>query len=68
MKYRALATFLQNKNDGKSYDAVVVDTYVKGKRGLDVVKKIRHRDHSQKIVLVTTSIKEQLSKGSCNLL
>ncbi|HKR72516.1 MAG TPA: hypothetical protein VJR94_00240 [Candidatus Nitrosocosmicus sp.] len=32
------------------------------KKGLDVVKKIRHSDHSQKIVLVTTSMKEQLLK------
>ena len=59
---RALSTFLQNKNEGKNYDAVVVDTHLKGKRGLDVAKKIRQSDHSQKIVLVTTSMKEQLPK------
>ena len=59
---RALSTFLQNKNEGKNYDAVVVDTHLKGKKGLDVAKKIRQSDHSQKIVLVTTSMKEQLPK------
>ena len=59
---RALAAFLQNTNEGKVYDAVVVDTHLKGKKGLEVAKKIHERDNSQKIVLVTTSMKEQLPK------
>jgi two-component system, OmpR family, response regulator len=59
---RALSTFLQTKNEGKGYDAVVVDTHLKGKKGLEVAKKIRQSDNSQKIVLVTTSLKEQLPK------
>ena len=59
---RAVATFLQNTNEGKVYDAVVVDTHLKGKKGLEVAKKIHERDNSQKIVLVTTSMKEQLPK------
>jgi two-component system, OmpR family, response regulator len=53
---RALSIFLQNKNEGKGYDAVVVDTHLKGKKGLEVAKKIRQSDNSQKIVLVTTSL------------
>ena len=39
-----------------------MDTHLKGKKGLEVVKKIRQSDHSQKIVLITTSMKEQLPK------
>lgn len=58
----ALTNFLQSKSDGKKYDAVVIDTHLKGKKGLDVAKKIRQSDNLQKIVLVTTSMKEQLPK------
>ena len=58
----ALSTFLQNKNEGKGYDVVVVDTRLKGKKGLEVAKKIHLSDNSQKIVIVTTSMKEQLPK------
>ena len=57
---KALSTFLQSKKEGKNYDVVVLDTHLKGKGGLEVAKKIRQRDNSQKIVLVTTSMKEQL--------
>ena len=59
---RALSTFLQSKNEGKGYDAVVLDTHLKGKKGLEVAKKIHEKDSSQKIILVTTSMKEQLPK------
>ena len=58
----ALSTFVRRKNEGKSYDAVVLDTHLKGKRGLEVAKKMREKDSSQKIILVTTSMKEQLPK------
>lgn len=60
---RALSTFLQNKNNGKKYDAVVLDTHLKGKKGLHVAKKIRQSDNSQKIILITTSMKEQLPEN-----
>ncbi len=59
---RALTTFLQSKNNGKKYDAVVLDTHLKGKKGLDVAKKIRQSDNSQKIILVTTNMKKQFFK------
>ena len=58
----ALSTFLRRKNEGKRYDAVVLDTHLKGKRGLEVAKKMREKDSSQKIILVTTSMKEQSPK------
>jgi CheY-like chemotaxis protein len=57
---KAVETFLQSKTEGKVYDAVVLNTHLKGKKGLEVAKKIRQNDKSQRIVLVTTSIKEQL--------
>jgi CheY-like chemotaxis protein len=58
----ALSTFLRCKNEGKRYDAVVLDTHLKGKRGLEVAKKMREKDSSQKIIVVTTSMKGQLPK------
>jgi response regulator of citrate/malate metabolism len=39
-----------------------LDTHLKGKKGLEVAKKIHEKDSSQKIILVTTSMKEQLPK------
>lgn len=35
---------------------------LKGEKGLDLAKKILQRDRTQKIILVTTSMKEQLPK------
>ena len=55
-----LSAFLQSKNDGKDYDAILLDTHLKGKKGLDVAKKIRENNKTQKILLVTTSMKDQL--------
>lgn len=59
---RALSTFIQNKNKGKEYDAVILDTHLEGKKGLDVAKEIHRKDNSQRIILVTTDTKEQLSR------
>ena len=46
----------------KNYDAVDLNTDLKGKKGLEVAKKIRESDKSQKIVLVTTRMKEHIPK------
>jgi CheY-like chemotaxis protein len=59
---RALSTFVQNKNKGKEYDAVILDTHLEGKKGLDVAKEIHRMDNSQRIILVTTDTKDQLSR------
>lgn len=59
---KAVETFLQSKNKGKHYDAVVIDTHLKGTLGLEAAKKIRENDRSQRIILLTTTLKEQLSK------
>ena len=59
---RALSSFLQNKKNGKNYDAVILNTHLKGKRGLDVAREIYKEDNSQKIILVTTNTKKQFPK------
>ena len=59
---RALSTFVQNKNKGKEYDAVILDTHLEAKKGLDVAKEIHRMDNSQRIILVTTDTKDQLSR------
>jgi CheY-like chemotaxis protein len=59
---KAVETFLQSKNNGKHYDAVVIDTHMKGTLGLEAAKKIRENDRAQRIILLTTTLKGQLSK------
>lgn len=59
---KALSTFLQSKEEGKNYDAVVLDTHLKEQEGLEVAKKIRENDNRQRIILVVTKMKEQLPK------
>jgi two-component system, OmpR family, response regulator len=59
---KALSTFLQSKEEGKNYDAVILDTNLKEQEGLEVAKKIRENDNRQRIILVTTKMKEQLPK------
>ncbi|MDF0680909.1 MAG: response regulator [Candidatus Nitrosocosmicus sp.] len=57
---RAIDSFLKSKNEGKGYDAVVIDTDLPGMEGLDVAKKIHESDKSQRIILITTRMKQQL--------
>jgi len=56
----ALAAYLRSKENGRKYDAVVLDTHLKDISGLDVAKKIHDRDQSQRIILITTRSKKQL--------
>ena len=60
---RALSSFLQSKENGKEYYAVILNAHLKGKKGLDVAREIHKKDTSQKIILVTTNTKEQLPKA-----
>ena len=59
---RALSSFIQSAKNGKKYDAVILDTRLKGKKGLDVAKEIHKKDVSQRIILITTNMKEQLPR------
>lgn len=59
---KVLPTLYQSRNDGNNYDAVILDTHLEGKGCLEVAKKIHENDYSQRIILITTSLKEQLPK------
>jgi two-component system OmpR family response regulator len=61
---KALSIFQRDKNHGRNYDVVLIDTHLKGKRGLDVAKKIYIRSPNQRIVLLTTYMKEELSQAA----
>ena len=57
---KVISTIFQSKKEGKNYDAVILDTHLEGKSCLEVAKKIHENDYSQRIILITTSLKEQL--------
>lgn len=61
---KALSIFQRDKNNGRNYDVVLIDTHLKGRRGLDVAKKIYIRSPNQRIVLLTTYMKEELSQAA----
>lgn len=56
----ALDRFLDRKDQGRAYDAIVVDTHLHSPSGLDVAKRIRSENPDQRIVLVTTTPKDHL--------
>ncbi len=56
----ALDCFLESKERKRSYDIIVVDTHLFDPSGLDVAKRIRSEKPDQKLVLVTTTPKENL--------
>jgi CheY-like chemotaxis protein len=59
---KVISTLYQSRNEGKNYDAVILNTHLEGKGCLEVAKKIHDNDYSQRIILITTSLKEQLPK------
>ncbi len=63
---KALNIFQADKKGGKNYDIVVLDTHLNGTRGLDVAKKIHTTSPNQRIVLLTTSPKDELSQETLN--
>lgn len=56
----AIDIFLRDKEEGKDYHAIILDTHLKGTMGLDTAKKIRECNSDQKIIIVTTNPKESL--------
>lgn len=58
----ALNRFLEDKNSGKSYDIVILDTNLKGISLLYIVKEIKNENPNQKIILTTTTQRGLLSK------
>ncbi|KAA2282472.1 MAG: response regulator [Candidatus Nitrosocosmicus sp.] len=61
--HEAIEQFLNNKENEHPYDAIVLDTHLSSPSGLEVAKKIRSEKPNQKLVLVTTTPKENLPKG-----
>lgn len=59
---KVISTLYQSRNEGKNYDAVILNTHLEGKGCFEVAKKIHDDDYSQRIILITTSLKEQLPK------
>ena len=60
--HEAVYQFLKSKENKRPYDAIVLDTHLYSPSGLDVAKKIHLEKPDQKLVLVTTTPKEYLSK------
>jgi len=57
---KAIDCFHGRKTMKKPYDAIIVDTHLHNPSGLDVVKRIRSEKPDQKMILVTTTPKENL--------
>ena len=60
--HQAIKLFHKSKENKRPYDAIVLDTHLYFPSGLDVAKKIHLEKPDQKLVLVTTTPKEYLSK------
>ena len=58
----AIYRFLKSKEKKNPYDAVVLDTHLYDTSGLEVAKRIHSQKPDQKIVLVTTTPKENLKQ------
>ena len=58
----AIYQFLKSKENKNPYDAVVLDTHLYDPSGLEVAKRIHSQKPDQKIVLVTTTPKENLKQ------
>lgn len=56
----ALDRFLDRNNKEKPYRAIILDTHLSNPSGIDVAKRIHSEKPDQKIVLVTTTPKENL--------
>ena len=59
---QTLDLFFDSKDHGKPYDAIVLDTHIYDPSGLEVAKRIHSQMPDQKLILVTTTPKEYLSK------
>ncbi len=59
----ALKIFLEKENKGKPYDAVILNTHLKGLGGLDLAKMIHDKSPTQRIIMVTTTPMEHLPKN-----
>jgi len=58
--HEALDRFIESKEKGRRYDAIVIDTHLVNPAGLEIAKTIRNEKPDQKLVVVTTTPIENL--------
>ncbi len=58
----AIEQFLNSEANQRPYDVIVLDTHLQNPSGLDIAKRIRSQKPDQKVVLVTTTPKENLQQ------
>lgn len=56
----ALNFFIDSEKQGRPLDVIVLDTHLINPSGLDIAKRVRKRKPDQRVVLVTTTPKENL--------
>ena len=60
--HEAIEQFVTSEENERPYDAIVLDTHLLNPSGLDIAKRIRSQKPDQKLVLITTSPKENLQQ------
>ena len=60
--HEAMEQFFNSEENKRPYDAIVLDTHLLNPSGLDIAKRIRSQKPNQKLVLVTTTPKENLQQ------
>lgn len=60
--HEAVEQFHNSEENERPYDVIVLDTHLENPSGLDIAKRIRSQKPDQKVVLVTTTPKENLQQ------
>ncbi len=60
--HEAIEQFVTSEGNDMPFDAIVLDTHLLNPSGLDIAKRIRSQKPDQKLVLITTSPKENLQQ------
>ncbi|TVP41277.1 response regulator [Candidatus Nitrosocosmicus arcticus] len=60
--HEAIEQFIDSEENEMPYDVIVLDTHLKNPSGLDIAKRIRSQKPDQKMVLITTTPKENLQQ------
>ncbi len=58
----AIEQFLNSEANQRPYDVIVLDTHLQNPSGLDIAKRIRSQKPDQRVVLITTTPKENLQQ------
>jgi two-component system OmpR family response regulator len=60
--HEAIEQFLRSEETQRPYDVIVLDTHLQNPSGLDIAKRIRSQKPDQKLILITTTPKENLQQ------